>query len=55
MPSSKSFVPSATTEDTLNVTISGTATNGVDYDTIDPEVIMLVGQYIYDLPLVVYR
>ncbi|MDA0304229.1 MAG: choice-of-anchor L domain-containing protein [Bacteroidetes bacterium] len=45
--------PSATTEDTLNVTISGTATNGVDYDTIDPEVIMLVGQYIYDLPLVV--
>ena len=43
--------PSATTEDTLNVTISGTATNGVDYETIDPEVIMLVGQYIYDLPL----
>ena len=46
--------PSATTEDTLNVTISGTATNGVDYETIDPEVIMLVGQYIYDLPLNVY-
>ncbi len=46
--------PSATTEDTLNVTISGTATNGVDYETIDPEVIMLVGQYIYDLPLIVY-
>ena len=43
--------PSATTEDTLSLTISGTATNGVDYETIDPEVIMLVGQYIYDLPL----
>lgn len=46
--------PSALTEDTLNVTISGTATNGVDYETIDPEVIMLVGQYIYDLPLNVF-
>jgi gliding motility-associated-like protein len=46
--------PSAFTEDTLNLTISGTAINGVDYETIDPQIIMLVDQYIYDLPLNVF-
>lgn len=43
--------PVANVADTLNVTISGTATNGVDYETIDPEVIMEVGQFSYQIPL----
>lgn len=43
--------PVATTEDTLIVTISGTATNGVDYELIDPEVIMEVGEFTYEIPL----
>ena len=43
--------PLADTEDTLNVVISGTATNGVDYETIDPEVIMEVGEFTYEIPL----
>lgn len=45
--------PVANTEDTLVVTISGTATNGVDYETIDPEVIMQVGEFTYEIPLIV--
>ena len=40
--------PHADTEDTLEVVISGTATNGVDYETIDPEVIMEVGVLLRD-------
>ena len=32
----------ADAEDTLEVVISGTATNDLDYETIDPEVIMEV-------------
>ena len=43
--------PLADTEDTLEVEISGTATNGVDYETIDPEVIMEVGEFSYEIPL----
>ena len=43
--------PLADTEDTLEVVISGTATNGVDYETIDPEVIMEVGEFSYEIPL----
>ena len=43
--------PLADTEDTLDVVISGTATNGVDYETIDPEVIMEVGEFTYEIPL----
>ena len=43
--------PLADTEDTLNVVISGTATNGVDYETIDPEVIMEVGEFTFEIPL----
>lgn len=43
--------PLANTEDTLDVLISGTATNGVDYETIDPEVIMEVGEFSYEIPL----
>ena len=45
--------PSAATEDTIQVTISGTATNGVDYELIDPEVIMVVGQFSFDIPVIV--
>jgi gliding motility-associated-like protein len=45
--------PLADTEDTLDVVISGTATNGVDYETIDPEVIMEVGEFTYEIPLIV--
>jgi gliding motility-associated-like protein len=45
--------PFADIADTLDVTISGTATNGVDYETIDPEVIMEVGEFSYELPLIV--
>lgn len=45
--------PFADIADTLNVTISGTATNGVDYETIDPEVIMEVGELSYEIPLIV--
>ena len=43
--------PFADIADTLDVTISGTATNGVDYETIDPEVIMEVGEFTYEIPL----
>ena len=43
--------PLADTEDTLEVVISGTATNGVDCETIDPEVIMEVGEFSYEIPL----
>ena len=43
--------PFADIADTLDVTISGTATNGVDYETIDPEVIMEVGEFSYEIPL----
>ena len=46
--------PLADTEDTLDVVISGTATNGVDYETIDPEVIMEVGEFTYEIPLNVF-
>tara|TARA_X000000950_G_scaffold79405_2_gene99904 strand:- start:4743 stop:7034 length:2292 start_codon:yes stop_codon:yes gene_type:complete len=45
--------PFADIADTLDVTISGTATNGVDYETIDPEVIMEVGEFSYEIPLIV--
>ncbi len=45
--------PLADTEDTLDVVISGTAINGVDYETIDPEVIMEVGEFTYEIPLIV--
>lgn len=45
--------PQALTEDTLQITISGTAENGVDYETIDPEIIMEVGEFVYDIPLLV--
>ena len=43
--------PVANIADTLDITISGTATNGVDYELIDPEVIMEVGEFTYDIPL----
>jgi gliding motility-associated-like protein len=43
--------PDNTTQDTIVVTISGTAENGVDYAYIDPEIVMEVGQNIYDIPL----
>ena len=43
--------PLADTQDTLDVVISGTATNGVDYEIIDPEVIMEVGEFTYEIPL----
>ena len=43
--------PFAEIADTLDVSISGTATNGVDYETIDPEVIMEVGEFTYEIPL----
>jgi gliding motility-associated-like protein len=43
--------PDASIEDTLLITIGGTATNGVDYEEIDPEVIMEVGEYTVDIPL----
>ena len=43
--------PDASIEDTLVITIGGTATNGVDYEEIDPEVIMEVGEYSVDIPL----
>lgn len=43
--------PFADIADTLDVTISGTATNGVDYETIDPEVIMEVGEFTNEIPL----
>ncbi len=45
--------PVASYTDTLNVTISGTATNGVDYETIEPEVIMEEGEFTYEIPLLV--
>jgi len=45
--------PVASYIDTLNVNISGTATNGVDYEAIDPEVIMEVGEFSYEIPLIV--
>jgi gliding motility-associated-like protein len=45
--------PFADIADTLDVTISGTATSGVDYETIDPEVIMEVGEFSYEIPLIV--
>ncbi|HBP45243.1 MAG TPA: hypothetical protein DD635_05030, partial [Flavobacteriales bacterium] len=40
--------PVADSQDTLDVIISGTATNGIDYETIDPEVIMDVGEFTYE-------
>mgnify|MGYP001258495632 CR=1 FL=1 len=43
--------PVADSQDTLDVIISGTATNGIDYETIDPEVIMDVGEFTYEMPL----
>jgi len=43
--------PVANIADTLDITISGTATNGVDYELIDTEVIMEVGEFTYDIPL----
>ena len=43
--------PDASVEDTLLITIGGTATNGTDYEEIDPEVIMEVGEYTVDIPL----
>ena len=43
--------PVADSQDTLDVIISGTATNGIDYETIDPEVIMDVGEFTYEIPL----
>ncbi len=43
--------PDASVEDTLLITIGGTATNGTDYEEIDPEVIMEVGAYTVDIPL----
>lgn len=45
--------PVANIADTLDITISGTATNGVDYELIDSEVIMEVGEFSYDIPLIV--
>lgn len=45
--------PVANITDTLDITISGTATNGVDYELIDSEVIMEVGEFSYDIPLIV--
>lgn len=45
--------PTSTLADTLDITITGTAENGVDYEEIDPQVIMDVGQNIYEIPLVV--
>ncbi len=45
--------PFADIADTLDVTISGTATNGVDYEAIDPEVILEEGVFIYEIPLIV--
>lgn len=47
--------PTALTEDTLNITISGTAENGVDYEEIDTEVIMVEGQTVYDIPFIIYE
>lgn len=43
--------PFADIADTLDVSISGTATNGVDYETIEPEVILEVGEFTYEIPL----
>lgn len=43
--------PVADSQDTVDVIISGTATNGIDYETIDPEVIMDVGEFTYEIPL----
>jgi gliding motility-associated-like protein len=43
--------PDASIEDTLIITIGGTATNGVDYELIDPEIIMEAGEYSVDIPL----
>jgi|TARA_B100000768_G_C11270289_1_gene373084 gliding motility-associated-like protein len=43
--------PDASVEDTLIITIGGTATNGVDYEEINPEIIMEVGEYTVDIPL----
>ena len=43
--------PENSTQDTIVVTISGTAVNGDDYAYIDPEIVMEVGQNIYDIPL----
>ena len=43
--------PFADIADTLDVSISGTATNGVDYETIEPEVVLEVGEFTYEIPL----
>ena len=43
--------PNATLEETLELTISGSATNGVDYAFIDPSVVLGVGVTSYDVPL----
>lgn len=45
--------PTSTSADTLNITITGTAENGVDYEEIDSQIIMDVGQNIYEIPLLV--
>lgn len=45
--------PTSTLQDTLDITITGTAENGVDYEEIDEQVIMEVGQNIYEIPLLV--
>ena len=43
--------PSATLEETLELTITGTAINGTDYEFIDANVVLGVGVTSYDVPL----
>lgn len=43
--------PNATLEETLELTITGTAINGTDYEFIDAQVVLGVGVTSYDVPL----